>query len=191
MKDFDLDRLPIFRSTEQVKLLSEIFVVAPEPLTLSELARRTGVSPSGVHKEVTRLERAGLVSSQRLGRARLVSANTESPFFEDLRRLLLKGFGPAPLLRRALSDVAGIDEAFIYGSWATSETTRLERAPRDVDVMILGQPDSDRLHEAVEAVEAQVGREINITIFTRWEWEADDTGFAQTVRSGPRIDLIA
>jgi hypothetical protein len=57
--------------------------------------------------------------------------------------------------------------------------------------MILGEPDSDRLHEAVEAVEAQVGREINITIFTRWEWEADDTGFAQTVRSGPRIDLIA
>jgi hypothetical protein len=57
--------------------------------------------------------------------------------------------------------------------------------------MILGEPDSDRLHDAVDAVEAQVGREINITIFTRWEWEADDTGFAQTVRSGPRIDLMA
>jgi predicted transcriptional regulator len=37
-------------------LLAELFVFAQEPLSLSQLAQRTGTSMGGVHKEVERLE---------------------------------------------------------------------------------------------------------------------------------------
>jgi len=48
--------LPLFKSPEQERLLAELFVFAQEPLSLSQLAQRTGTSMGGVHKEVERLE---------------------------------------------------------------------------------------------------------------------------------------
>jgi DNA-binding transcriptional ArsR family regulator len=185
-----LKRLPIFRSPEQARILTEIFVYASEPFSITALADRTGVSAPGVHKEVNRLEEAGLIISSRSGRSRLISANKSSPMYSDLRGLLLKAFGPAELIRHALTSVPRIERAFIYGSWAASEAGSLSRAPRDVDVMILGTPDHDTVARALDGVEEQIGRPINVSIFDPEEWEEEESGFAETVRSGPRVELI-
>ena len=40
-------RLPIFRSKEQARLLPELFLYATEPLSLSPLAERTGLTERG------------------------------------------------------------------------------------------------------------------------------------------------
>ena len=183
-------RLPVFRSKEQARLLSELFLYATEPLSLSQLAERTGISRSGVHKEVARLDSAGLVISRRVGRTRLVSANQDSPFHGDLRSLLTKAFGPAILLAEGLSTVDGVESAFIYGSWAASEESNLGRPARDIDLMVLGTPDVDRLYEVTGEVEALIGRPVNVAVFTREEWEGDESGFAETVKSGARVELI-
>jgi hypothetical protein len=95
-----------------------LFAYADEPLTLSELASRAGTSMGGTHKEVERLEASGLVRSTTVGRARLVEADQSSPVYLEMRGLLVKTLGPAPLLRSALSGIEGIEEAFVYGSWA-------------------------------------------------------------------------
>ena len=184
------ERLPIFRSKEQARLLSELFLYATEHLSLSQLAERTGISPSGVHKEVARLESAGLVVSRRVGRTRLVSANQDSPFHGDLRSLLRKAFGPANLLAEGLSSVEGVEGAFIYGSWAASEESNLGRPARDVDLMVLGTPDHDRLYAVTGEVEEMIGRPVNVAVFTPAEWEDDESGFAEAVKSGARIVLI-
>ena len=183
-------RLPIFRSKEQARLLSELFLYATEALSLSHLAERTGVSPSGVHKEVARLESAGLVVSRRVGRTRLVSANQDSPFHGDLRSLVTKAFGPARLLAEGLFTVDGVESAFIYGSWAASEDSHLGRPARDIDLMVLGTPDLDRLYEVTGEVEKLIGRPVNVAVFTPEEWKADESGFAEAVKNGSRIDLI-
>ncbi|HUP17937.1 MAG TPA: ArsR family transcriptional regulator [Acidimicrobiia bacterium] len=130
-------RLPIFRSPEQERLLAELFVFADEPISLSELASRAGTSLGGTHKEVERLEVAGLVTSRAVGRNRMIAANQTSPVYPELRGLLLKTVGPEPLLRSALAQIDGIREAFIFGSWAD----RAGRAPADVDVLVVGEPD--------------------------------------------------
>lgn len=191
MKPTEAGRLPIFRSPEQGRVLAEIFVYAEAPLSLSELAEKAGVSSGGIHKEVSRLEAAGLTSSERVGRTRLVAANTESPFYEDLRRLLTKAFGPTVLLRAALSTVAGIEHAFIFGSWAASEYLIINRPPRDIDVMVLGDPIVEDVYAAVAEVEARIGRPVNVSVFTAAEWDSDTSGFAQQVRSGPQIELLS
>ena len=183
-------RLPIFRSKEQARLLSELFLYGADPLSLRQLAERTGISPSGVHKEVARLESAGLVVSRRVGRTRLVSANQDSPFHGDLRSLLTKAFGPAMLLAEGLSTVDGVEDAFIYGSWAASEESDLGRPARDVDLMVLGTPDLDRIYEVTGAAEELIGRPVNVAVFTREEWEADESGFAEMVKNRARIELI-
>jgi predicted nucleotidyltransferase/biotin operon repressor len=178
--------LPLFRSPQQERLLAELFVFTQEPISLSELARRAGTSRGGAHKEVERLERSGLVVSRISGRSRLIEANQASPLYPDLRGLLTKALGPEPLLREALSEVEGIDEAFIFGSWADPGVS----APQDIDLMVIGDPDVSHVYDVVSSVEAKVGRPINVAIRTKAEWENADGGFERAVQSRPRVVLV-
>lgn len=179
-------RLPLFRSPEQERLLAELFVFAQQPLSLSELAQRTGTSVGGVHKEVERLEKSGLVISTTSGRSRLVEPNRSSPVYPELRSLLTKSMGPEPLLREALAAMGGIHEAFIFGSWADPD----QMAPHDIDLMVIGDPDPGQVYGAVSAVEAEVGRPINVVLRSEDEWAGTDGAFERAVRSRPRIQLV-
>lgn len=166
-------------------MLAELFIFADRPISLSELARRAGTSLGGTHKEVERLESAGLVRSTTAGRSRLIEADPASPVYMELRGLLLKTVGPEPLLRSALTDVEGIETAFIYGSWADP----VERSPADIDLLVIGEPDVGEIYDAVSAVEAEIGRPVNVTVRSPAEWAEADGAFERAVRSGPRIDL--
>lgn len=165
--------------------MAELFVFADGPLTLSELANRAGTSMGGTHKEVERLEASGLVKSSTLGRSRLVEADQSSPVYFEMRGLLLKTVGPEPLLRQALSEIEGIREAFIFGSWADPA----QLAPADIDVLVIGEPEVGAVYDAVSTIEAEVGRPINVTIRSPAEWESADGTFESSVRRRPRIDL--
>lgn len=178
--------LPLFKSPEQERLLAELFVFAQEPLSLSELAQRTGTSMGGVHKEVERLERSGLVISKTSGRSRLVEPNRSSPVYTELRSLLTKSMGPEPLLRDALAGIDGIHEAFIFGSWADPD----QMAPHDIDLMVIGDPDPGQVYDAVSAVEAEAGRPINVVLRSEDEWAGTDGAFERAIRSRPRIQLV-
>jgi len=151
-------------------------------MTLSGLASRAGTSLGGTHKEVERLEASGLVRSTTVGRSRLVESDESSPLYAELRGLLVKTLGPAPLLRSALSDIDGVSEAFIYGSWAQNN-------PADIDVLVIGTPDVAAVYDAVSDVETEVGRPINVTVRSSAEWDDADGAFERAVRSGPKVDL--
>ena len=178
-------RLPLFRSPEQERLLAELFVFSEGPLTLSELARRAGTSVAGAHKEVERLEASGLVTSKSSGRSRLVEPNRVSPVYQELHGLLTKSMGPEPLLRAALSEIDGIETAFIFGSWADPN----QRAPQDIDLMVIGDPDIGEVYDTVSEVEGDVGRPINVVIRSREEWANAERAFERAVQRRPKIEL--
>lgn len=178
-------RLPLFRSPEQERLLAELFIFSEGPLTLSELARRAGTSVAGAHKEVERLEASGLVTSKSSGRSRLVEPNRVSPVYQDLHGLLTKSMGPEPLLRAALSEINGIETAFIFGSWADPHQT----APQDIDLMVIGDPDIGQVYDSVSEVEGEVGRPINVVIRSREEWANAEGAFERAVQRRPKIEL--
>lgn len=178
-------RLPLFRSPEQERLLAELFVFSEGPLTLSELARRAGTSVAGAHKEVERLEASGLVTSKSSGRSRLVEPNRVSPVYQELHGLLTKSMGPEPLLRAALSEINGIETAFIFGSWADPHQT----APQDIDLMVIGDPDIGQVYDSVSEVEGEVGRPINVVIRSREEWANAEGAFERAVQMRPKIEL--
>ena len=152
-------------------------------MSVSDLAARAGTSLGGAHKEVERLEAAGLVRSTRVGRTRLVEPDQTSPLYPELRGLLVKTVGPVPLLRAALSDIDGISEAFVYGSWADPSQTN----PADIDVLVIGEPDVAAVYDAVSAVEAEVRRPINVTFRSPGEWKHADGAFERAVRRGPKV----
>lgn len=181
--------LPIFRSRGQAQILARIFLDEAKPRAIRELAREVGVAPSRVHDEVRRLEEGGLVVSDRVGTQRLVRPDDRSPFYPDLRALLLKAFGPVTVLRPLLTPIDGIEEAFIYGSWASRYRGEPGPPPADIDLMVIGEPAVDDIYAAAAAASRELGREVSVTILSPDEWRRS-SGFTDNVRAGPAVPVV-
>ncbi len=128
--------------------------------------------------------------SRKVGNTRLVHANTASPYYAGLSDVLTKAFGAPVLLARVLRGVAGIDAAYIYGSWAARHSGEAgKRAVGDIDVLVLGKPDRDELYEALAEVERRLGRPVQATVRGA-DWLGSGTGaFHETITSRPMLEL--
>lgn len=182
--------LPILRSQQQAEVLALLLGDADLELSLTEIAGRTGAPHPSVHREVTRAEAAGLVTSRRVGQARLVRANTESPYYRGLSDVLTRAFGVPAVLADSLRPVSSIDAAYIYGSWAARHAGESGSRPvGDIDVLILGSPDRDSLYEALHGAEARLGREIQATARDSGWLDTGSGSFHATLISRPMLRL--
>jgi len=180
--------LPLFRSDGQARLLARVYLEPDRLATLAELARELGIDDGGLTREADRLERAGLVRSDRVGRNRTLRPNEDSPYYRELYGLLLKAFGPATLVGPELALVDGVERAYVYGSWAARYMGEAGEDPADVDVVVIGNPSSGMaLTRAAGALSARLGREVNITAIAPDEWEAATSGFVRELRSNPLV----
>ncbi len=188
------EMLPIFRSAGQARLLARLMIGGgDEWRSLTDLARSVNLAVSSVQREVERLSRSGLVESQRIGNVRRVRADRSSPFFPDLRALIIKAFGPVPLLREAVETIPDVSEAYIFGSWARYAVypREMQEPPGDIDLLVVGTPDPDAVYRASSGVERELGVEVNPVIVTHDAWVSDDrSGFLTSVRDGALIPLL-
>ena len=183
--------LPLFRSGSQARLLTELYLHAPpDGLGLSELAERSRVSLATAHRELTRLEEAGLLRSLRRRRERLFTPNPDTPYYGELRSLLLKAFGPVSVLRPLLSVVSGIRSAYAFGSWARRYSGESGRAPLDIDVLVIGNPEPADVYAACRHAEAELGMEVNPTILSESEWQKREDPFLERLRRGPLVPIL-
>lgn len=182
--------LPIFRSQNQLRLLAFVFLRADRQYTLADLARATGIPPATVSREVERLVGAGILRADHLGRAKLVEPNREAPYFADLRSLLIKVAGPPQVLSDLLAAVDGIDQAYIFGSWARRYLGEPGEYPRDIDLLVIGNPDVDAVYDAAKAAEDQLGVEVNPTIVSPSEWEQPTSVFLEAVRRDVQVAVL-
>ncbi len=154
-----------------------------------ELARETGRSATIGGEELDRLERSGILASERVGRARRYRVDAESPIASEVRTLVQKTIGIEARLRDAIAGIPGVEEAFLYGSYARGE----ERATSDLDVFVVGAVDQQELSERLTDVERNLGRDVNVVSYERPELdrlEADGDLFITEVLRGPRIALV-
>lgn len=190
MKTSSSALLPILRSDAVGELLARLFVHPRRTWVLKDLAAAASVSLPTATREVSRMVVAGLVAEARVGRTRQVSANSDSPLFEPLQRLMLLTYGPVPVLEEELGGVEGVERAFIYGSWAARHEGVEGSAPNDIDVLAVGNPDPDQLYDAAERAELRLGRPVSIRRVSRTSWDGESTDpFVRNVRSSPRVHL--
>lgn len=182
--------LPVLRSQQQGEILALLLGDPELELSLTQISQRTGAPHPSVYREVQRAEQAGLVTTRRVGNTRLVRANADSPYYAGLAEVLTRAFGVPAVLAEALRHVGGIDDAYIYGSWAARHSGQAGQRPvADIDVLILGSPDRDQLYEALSAAESRLGRPVQATIRDA-DWLQSGTGsFYETVISRPMLKL--
>lgn len=181
--------LPLLRSRLQAELLTLILLTPNREWTLSELADRVRGSVSTALREVARAEGTGVITSRRVGNSRVVTA-AESPLTDPLRELLLRSFGPRQVLAEELSEIEGIQDAYLFGSWAARYAGQEGRAPMDIDVLVIGQPDRDDLDDAAQRARSKLAREVNITIRSPQWWRHGDDAFHAEVTRRPLVPII-
>jgi DNA-binding transcriptional ArsR family regulator len=185
--------LPILRSQQQGEILALLLGDPDLELSLTEISERTGAPHPSVYREVERAERAGLVTTRKVGNTRLVRANTTSPYYSGLAEVLTRAFGVPAVLAEALNGLAGITAVYIYGSWAARHAGQPGQRPvGDIDVLVLGEPDRDQLYNALSAAEGRLGRSVEATIRDAAWLESGTGAFHDTVASRPmlRLDLL-
>lgn len=182
--------LPIFRSRQQAELLTLLLGNPELEIGLTELASRLDIPYPSTHREVKRAESAGLLLTRRVGKTRLARANVASPYFEGLREVLTRAFGPPAVLADALSGVRGVTAAYLYGSWAARfQGVEGQRPVEDIDLLVLGEPDRDELYARIDRAAERLGRQVQVTI-READWLAAGEGsFHDTVVSRPMVPI--
>jgi DNA-binding transcriptional ArsR family regulator len=182
--------LPLLRSRMQGELLARVLLHPEREYSITELAEASGVTPTAVLREVERLVGGGILEDRRVGRSRLVKARTDTPLYRPLSEVIAVTFGPLPLLAEALSGLAGVREAYIYGSWAARYRGEPGPPPGDVDVLVVGSPDPDALFDLAEGVSRRLGHEVNVHRISPESWAADTADpFLTSVRERPLARL--
>lgn len=149
------------------RVLGLLLLHPEESLHGREIARRTGLPPGTLTRELKRLADVGLLNCERRGNQVLYSANRRSPVFEELSGILRKTSGLADVVAEALEPLTNrIGLAFIFGSIARGTETQ----GSDVDLMIIGSVKFGEVVDALHLAQQQLSRDINPKVFTPREW---------------------
>jgi predicted nucleotidyltransferase len=178
-------------SKVQQRVLALIFGNPDRSFYTSEVVRSVGSGTGAVERELSRLQRSGLVSVQRIGNQKHYQADRTSPIFEELHRLVLKTVALAEPLRRALARHSGaIRTAFVYGSVAKGTDT----ARSDIDLMVIGDELSySELFTALQNAESVLHRKVNPTFLTPGDWRRKSSqkgSTANKIRALPKIFVL-
>jgi predicted nucleotidyltransferase len=175
------------RSRVRDRILREFFVRPETRAHVREVARRIGASPATVSAELTGLEKLGILRADRIGRSLVYSINEASAFVPEVRALVQKTLGVEALIREALTDLAGVDSAYIFGSYASGK----ERPQSDIDLLVIGRPDRLALSERLAPVERRLGRDVNVVSRTEDQLRTrrDADAFWRRVLSGPTVHV--
>jgi hypothetical protein len=180
---------PVLRSETQARLLAALLLQPGCEASIADLARETGADSGNLHAEVERLVTAGVLADRRVGRTRLLRA-ADSPLTRPLADLLMLGYGPKPALENALRGVAGVDHAFIGGSWAARYDGENGPFPHDIDVIIVGTPSRDDVTEIVVDTVQAMGHDAQVIFRTPSAWNEASDAFTRTAKAAPLVELM-
>jgi predicted nucleotidyltransferase len=177
------------RSKARQRLLAYYFANPTARLHLRDLAGRLNIDPSNLSKELARFEREGLFRSEVSGRQKYFQLNRDYPLFAEVRGIVSKTIGAPSLIAQTLKKIEGIEEACLFGSFASNQ----QDAASDIDVLVIGSPRDEVLAEAMRRIERQLGREVSYTVLTREEFDSRRTrkdAFLENVWHNKRVPLI-
>jgi len=147
--------------------------------------------PAGsLHREVTALTAAGLLTRSSAGNQIRYQVDRACPVYGELAGIFRKTAGLADVLREALKPLGrAVRAAFVFGSVAQGK----ERATSDVDVMVLGSASFARVVEALRPAGERLSREVNPVVMAPGEFRAKLKArdrFAARIAREPKIFLV-
>ncbi len=153
----------LFTSGIRADIMSLLFNSPDEKFYVREIARLVRKNPSGVKKELDKLENMGLTISEKEGNLKYFKVNKNSSLFPELKGLIAKSLGLPGALKSVLK-ASEVKTAFIYGQYLDDSN-----AP-SIDLFIVS--DLNHLGKSLEDVEKRFGREIHYTVMRESEYKS-------------------
>ena len=156
---------------------------------INELARLLRLDPKNTDRKLKELEKQGLLRSEFLGQQRYFSLAKNSPKLKAYRELFLHTIGIDLQLKTALQNVPGLQEAYLYGSYAKNNMD----AGSDIDVLAIGNHFGLALQKAINSIQKHSGRDINVVNITQKELakkKSNHNAFISNIFSGKIIKLL-
>jgi len=174
----------------RAKLLGWLFSHPDERYFVRQLTSLLGEDSTNISRQLTRLEKLGILVSTQQGKQKYYQANRQCAVYEELRGLAVKTTGLADVLRKALAPVSDqVSLAFVYGSMAKGAAT----STSDVDLLVVGDLEETALHVALMQAQEELRRSVNYTFLSRSEFRRrrqEKKGFLARVLAGPKIAIV-
>jgi predicted transcriptional regulator with HTH domain len=153
----------LFSSSIRADVLALLLNSPEEKFYVREIAKLLRKNPSGVKRELDKLEEMGLVFSEKVANLKYFQANKNSPLFSELKDLIAKSLG-LPGALKSLLRANEIKSAFIYGPYAEGEDTPT------VDLIVIGSF-TPALLIGLHDIEKNFGKKINCTVIDEAEYK--------------------
>jgi predicted nucleotidyltransferase len=175
----------------QQRVLALIFSHPERSFYTSEIMRKVRSGVGAVERELSKLQRSGLVTIERIGNQKHYRANQAAPIFEELRGLVEKTVGFAEPIKKSFGPYSdAIKSAFVYGSAAKGTDT----AHSDIDLMVIGDDlNYSDLYTAAQNVERQLRRKVHPLFVSPNDWHRKSSvrgSVFSKISHSPKIFII-
>ena len=143
--------------------LLKLFLTNPEKaFYMHEIGRILEKKPGTFQRTLNNMVSEGILTSEYRANARFFKANKKYPIYKELKSIVFKTVGIQESIREMLEEIGNIKFAFIYGSYAKGKENYLS----DIDLVIIGSPNEDKLIEELDELEKKIRREISYKIYS-------------------------
>ena len=181
--------LRLFSSQTRVALLRLFFTHAESRYYVRQIARELRRDISGIKRELDNLEKAGLLSSEKVGNLRYYSVNKTAAIYSEVKSIVAKTVGIQAAIYEALAPLGGLRRAWLYSTNSHPPGEGMGA----VFLLIVGGVDLAELNDAITRLEDSLAREINYTVFDEGEFQrrrAEADPFLTEVLGGRNVLLI-
>lgn len=156
---------------------------------INELATILSLDPSNTHKKLTALEAQGLVEARTQGKVKFFRLNRQYRLLPELKKMFNSRYGLTEQLKKELAQVPGIEQAYIFGSFARDKMDK----DSDIDVLLIGKHSIMQAQKRISPIQNQIGREINVIDMSPAEFKQRQKrkdAFILNVLSNKNIKLV-
>lgn len=157
----------ITKSKIRQKILKHLFSQKDRSFYLSEIAKQAGVSAGTCQRELNRLIKHGLLTSEKKATIRYYSLNQRNPLFDDFKKMVDKTIGIESELRQLVKKIKGLKFAFIFGSYVKGDFG----SDSDIDLYLVGDISEDEFLTKLKKIEKTINREINYHLSSELEFK--------------------
>lgn len=150
--------------------LLRLFLTNPDQsFYMQEIGRILGKKPGNFQRTINNMEKEGILVSEYKANARYFKANKGYSLYKELESIVFKTVGVIGSIREVLKKDRNISYAFIYGSYAKAKESYLS----DVDLILVGKPDEDKLIKELDRLEELLRREINYKLYSLTDFKKE------------------
>ncbi len=176
-----------FNSKISKKVLSYFFLNIDVEMYLNEMARKFEVDRANLSRKLSEWEQLGILVKNKRGNLSLYKINKKYPMLLEMKKIIQKSFGIENDLKLALKKIKGLEQACIFGSYA-SDKMNFES---DIDLLLIGSHDLLKVQKEIVKLQKKFDREINVIDMTKAEFsKKKNSDLLKNIFKNKNINLL-